>query len=231
MPTIHDKLLRLSATIRELEKKYQRPPHSVSLLAVTKGQPLEKIQEALATGQHHFGENYLQEALSKMDQLQDPALEWHFIGSIQSNKTRQIAERFAWVHTVCNKKIAQRLNDQRPKDLPPLNICLELNLGKESTKAGITEVEEVQALASYCQTLPSLSLRGLMTVPAPKPNLEEQRAEFKKVAEIQERLRQQGIELDSLSMGMTDDLEAAIAEGATIVRVGRGIFGERTLYL
>jgi pyridoxal phosphate enzyme (YggS family) len=221
-------LTTLTTAIRHFERQYHRPPYSVLLVAASKAQPLAKIQEAIAAGQKQFGENYLQEALTKIPALQkNPTLEWHFIGSIQSNKTRHLAEHFSWVHTVTHAKVAQRLNEQRPPELPPLNICLEINVSQEASKTGLTELAEIITLAEYCQSLPHLRLRGLMTIPAPQPTLAAQRAEFSKLASLQQMLNKQGFTLDTLSMGMTADLEAAIAEGATIVRVGRGVFGER----
>jgi len=220
------KLSEIKTRIRELEARYHREPQSVSLLAVSKGQSLENIQEVLAAGQYQFGENYLQEALLKMEALQHPQLEWHFIGTIQSNKTRPIA-RFSWVHTVCDAKIAARLNDQRPPSWPPLNICFEVNISHEPSKSGLTTLGEVIALARTCQSLPHLRLRGLMAIPAWRSSLAEQRAECRKLYDMQQALIQQGFELDTLSIGMTEDMEAAIAEGSTVVRVGKGIFGER----
>ena len=228
MPTIQENLDQLASTILTLEKKYQRPAHSVSLLAISKGQSLEKMEAAIASGQRLFGENYVQEALVKMAALTAPKLEWHFTGSIQSNKTRQIAEGFSWVHTVATQKVAQRLNDQRPAQLPPLNICLEINVSQEASKAGLREEAQLHALAEACLSLPRLKLRGLMAIPMAKKDFSEQRAEFHHLALLKEKLCQQGYELDTLSMGMTDDLEAAIAEGATFIRIGRGIFGSRT---
>ena len=228
MPTIQQNLLQLKDTIRALEKKYQRADNSVSLLAMSKGQSLEKLEAAIASGQRLFGENYLQEALAKIAALTEPGLEWHFTGSIQSNKTRQIAEHFTWVHTVASQKSAQRLNEQRPPQLPPLNICLEINVSQEATKAGLREEKEIKALAEFCLSLPRLSLRGLMAIPVPRATLVEQRAELHQLVLLKEELCRQGYVLDTLSMGMTDDLEAAIAEGATYIRVGRGIFGPRS---
>lgn len=221
MISIHEKLQAVLSRIREYEIKYQRPSHSVSLLAVSKSQASEKIQQAFAAGQLSFGENYLQEALSKMELLTEPAVQWHFIGSIQSNKTRLIAENFSWVHTVCSQKIAQRLNDQRLEHLPPLNVCLEVNLSGEGTKSGVTDREELFELTKFCQSLPRLKLRGLMTIPSLEKDFKKQREAFRQLRELKD------VSMDTLSMGMTDDMEAAIAEGATIVRVGRGIFGER----
>ncbi len=228
MSNIQENLLHLLQSIRTLEQKYHRPPHSVSLIAISKDQPLEKLQQAISAGQRLFGENYLQEALPKMAALPQSDLEWHFTGSIQSNKTRQIAENFAWAHTVDSPKIAQRLNDQRPADLPPLQICLQANVGQEKTKAGLKDPAALQELAAYCSSLPRLQLRGLMTIPKVQKTLTEQRAQLHILAGLQTKLCEQGFSLDTLSMGMTEDLEAAIAEGATFIRIGRGIFGPRS---
>lgn len=228
MPTIQENLLQLNTTIRALEKKYHRPAHSVSLLAMSKGQPLEKLQQAIAAGQCLFGENYLQEAMKKMERLKQPGLEWHFTGTLQSNKTRPVAEHFSWVHTVTTPRLAQRLNDQRPVHLPSLNICLEVNVSGEASKSGLREEAELMVLAEACLSLPRLKLRGLMTIPKPVTGLAEQRAELHQLFLLKEKLGQRGFALDTLSMGMTDDLEAAIAEGATYIRVGRGIFGPRS---
>ena len=226
-PTIEENLTHIKTLITDYEKKYHREPNSVTLLAAAKKQPIARIRAAIAAGQTCFGENYAQEAIEVIKELQNNNLEWHYIGSIQSNKTRQIAEHFAWVHTVCTTKAAQRLNDQRPANLPPLNICLEINVSGEVTKSGILHHDEILPLAEFCKTLPRLKLRGLMTIPAPKQTFAEQRAELKKLRVLKEELCTRGFDLDTLSMGMTDDMEAAIAEGATIVRIGTGVFGER----
>jgi pyridoxal phosphate enzyme (YggS family) len=228
MSTIQENLFKLRQTILALEEKYQRRPHSVSLLAMSKGQPIEKLEQAIAAGQRSFGENYLQEALEKMESLREADVEWHFTGLLQSNKTRLIAERFAWVHTLTSLKQAERLNEQRPLGLPPLNLCMEVNVSGQASKAGLKEIEEVLVLAKSCLALPRLRLRGLMAIPRPTFTLREQRAELHRLVQIQEQLAHEGIPLDTLSMGMTDDLEAAIAEGATTIRIGRGIFGPRT---
>ncbi|OGT38054.1 MAG: YggS family pyridoxal phosphate enzyme [Gammaproteobacteria bacterium RIFCSPHIGHO2_12_FULL_37_14] len=215
--------------MREYEKKYGRTPNSVRLLAVSKGQSAEKIKLAYAAGQRCFGENYLQEALEKIDDISrhcDETIEWHFIGHLQSNKTRKIAEHFAWAHSVCDKNIAKRLNDQRPAHLPPLSICIQVNISHEASKSG-TGSDQVLALAEYCTSLPNLRLRGLMAIPAIKNHLAEQRAEYNKLRSIYEWLQQRGLELDTLSMGMSNDMEAAIAEKSNLIRIGAAIFGER----
>ena len=224
--TIEENIATVNKTLRELEKLFGRDLNSVVLLAVSKGQSIEKIEEAIRAGQRAFGENYLQEALSKIEILSHHALEWHFIGPIQSNKTKKIAESFSWVHSVSEANIATRLNNQRPAALPPLNICLQVNVSQEKSKSG-AHFDEICALAEHCATLSRLKLRGLMTIPSPKTHFIEQRAEFYKLRLAYELLIEKGFKLDTLSMGMSDDLPAAVAEGATIVRIGKKIFGER----
>lgn len=212
--------------IRQAEQRFQRPPGSVSLLAVSKGQPATAVAAAAAAGQRLFGESYLQEALGKMAALAELALEWHFIGPVQANKTRGIAEHFAWLHSVDRLRIARRLSEQRPAALPPLNICLQVNVSGEVSKSGLPPAEVVD-VARQVAALPGLRLRGLMTIPAPEGDFAAQREPFARLRQLQERLLAEGLALDTLSMGMTDDLEAAIAEGATLVRVGTAIFGPR----
>jgi len=212
------------ARIRAAELQFQRPPGSVRLLAVSKTQPAAAVAAVAAAGQRCFGENYLQEALDKMAELAALNLEWHFIGPIQANKTRSIAEHFAWVHSVDRLKIAERLNAQRPDDRPPLNICLEVNIDREPSKHGFTE-SELAEVARAVAALPRLQLRGLMAIPAPATDFAAQRQPFARLREWKERLNIEG--LDTLSMGMSDDLEAAIAEGATWVRIGTALFGPR----
>lgn len=212
--------------IMTAELRFSRPPGSVQLLAVSKTRPAEDLRQAAAAGQRCFGESYLQEALEKIRALQDLPIEWHFIGPIQSNKTRQIAEHFDWVHSVDRLKIAQRLNDQRPPDLPKLQICIQVNTSGETTKSGCNP-EEVAELAHAITQLPRLQLRGLMAIPAPEDDFEQQRLPFRKLRELMTQLNEAGLSLDTLSMGMSDDMEAAIAEGATIVRIGTAVFGER----
>lgn len=229
MIDVENNLQHVKQLIADYEKKYQRETGCVTLLAASKGQSIEKITAAFHAGQRVFGENYLQEALEKMSAL-GPALtekiEWHFIGPVQSNKTRKIAEHFAWVHSIDDKKIAQRLNDQRPSSLPPLNICIEVNVSHEDSKSGVS-LNEVMALAQFCHTLPRLHLRGLMAIPAAYSQIEKQRGEFHKLLLLSQTLREQGLAIDTLSMGMSQDFEAAIAEGATIIRVGSALFGKR----
>jgi len=216
----------IQARIAAAERLYQRPPGSVSLLAVSKAHSAADVRAVLDAGQRMFGESYLQEALAKIAALAGQAIEWHFIGPIQSNKTRGIAEHFSWVHSVDRLKIAQRLSTQRPAHLPPLNICIEVNISGEASKSGVPPAE-VAELARECSLLPRLQLRGLMTIPPVSRDFETQRDYFRRLRELRDALNQTGSALDTLSMGMTDDLEAAIAEGSTLVRIGSGIFGER----
>jgi len=207
-----------------------RKPDTVSLLAVSKTCSAETVLEAARAGQRAFGENYEQEALAKIVAVRaaqpDLALEWHFIGPIQSNKTRGLAEHFDWVHSIDREKIARRLSDQRPSDLPPLNVCLQVNISQESSKSGVSP-EKVSELAHAIAAMPHLRLRGLMAIPEPEDELGKQREPFRKMKQLFDELRAQGLELDTLSMGMTDDMNAAIAEGATMVRIGTAIFGQR----
>ncbi|HEU5398131.1 MAG TPA: YggS family pyridoxal phosphate-dependent enzyme [Gammaproteobacteria bacterium] len=212
--------------IRVAAEKAGRDPGSVRLLAVGKTQPAEALAAAWEAGQRDFGENYLQEALPKMAALADRSLSWHFIGNLQSNKTRETAERFDWVHTVDRESIARRLSDQRPVELPPLHICLQVNVSGEGSKGGAAP-ERLSDLADAVAGLPHLKLRGLMAIPAPARGLEEQRLPHRRLRELQEELNRRGHTLDTLSMGMSGDLEAAVMEGATIVRIGTAIFGER----
>lgn len=224
-----DPIERLNAVlsrINEAERRCQRLPGSVTLLAVSKTKPAHAIAMVAAAGQRHFGENYLQEALAKIEALKALNLDWHFIGPIQSNKTRRIAENFNWVHSVERLKIAQRLSEQRPANLPLLNICLQVNISEEVSKHGLS-IAELDKVAHAVASLPRLRLRGLMAIPAPSSEFAAQRAPYARLRELQEKLVARGIPLDTLSMGMSDDLEAAIAEGATLVRVGTAIFGPR----
>ena len=203
-----------------------RDADSIMLLAVSKKKPASDIRLAYECGQREFGENYLQEALQKIQELQSLDINWHFIGAIQSNKTRSIAEAFAWVHCVDRLKIAKRLSEQRPSTLAPLNVCIQVNIDHEASKAGI-ELGELDDLAVAIAGLPGIRLRGLMTIPAPRADYSEQCQAFARLAEALASLRQQGLDCDTLSMGMTQDMEAAIAQGSTIVRIGTAIFGER----
>lgn len=227
MIEIAKNLAAVKNQIREYEVLFKREPYSVFLLAVSKGQPIDKIEQAYAASQRAFGENYLQEALVKIAALADKKdIDWHFIGSIQSNKTSKIAENFNWVHSVSEPKICQRLNDQRPEHLPPLNVCLEVNVSGEASKSGAS-VDEAVSLAECCASLPRLKLRGLMSIPVPKENFAEQQAEFHKLRMLFDEFNKKNFMLDTLSMGMSNDMKAAIAEGATIVRIGTAIFGQR----
>ncbi len=226
MTKIRDKLQIIGAEINKVAQQYQRKADDIQLLAVSKRHPVEAIQIAYESGQSSFGENYVQELVEKAQSLSELNISWHFIGPLQSNKTKQIAEVADWVHTIDRFKIAQRLNNQRPEGLPPLCICIQINISGETSKSGVA-ANDVEALASQIAKLPHLRLRGLMVIPAPSNSFEEQRATFAKVSQIKDQLNQQGYKLDTLSMGMSGDMEAAIAEGATIVRIGTAIFGSR----
>ncbi len=220
-------LARLRHRIADAAQAANRPADDITLVAVSKTQPLEKIREAAAAGQTHFGENYLQEALDKIQALDEHNLTWHFIGPLQSNKTRDIAAYFDWVHSVDRLKIARRLSDQRPDDLPPLNLCLQVNISNEPSKSGVS-VQACADLATEIAKLPRLRLRGLMAIPAWSESEAEQRKPFAQLRQLHAELCASGLELDTLSMGMSDDLEAAILEGASIIRIGTAIFGSRT---
>lgn len=215
------------ARIAEAERRFGREPGSVGLLAVSKTCPASTIRAVAAAGQRRFGESYLNEALPKIEALADIDLEWHFIGPIQSNKTRGIAEHFDWVHGIDRLRIAHRLGAQRPSGRPPLQVCIQVNVSGETTKAGVSP-EEAPALARSVAQVPGLRLRGLMAIPAPTDDPELARAAFRQLRRIGEALGDDGLSLDTLSMGMSSDLEAAVAEGATLVRVGSAIFGSRT---
>ena len=226
--TLQIALANVKRRIAEYELKYAREPGSVQLLAVSKTQPAERVREAFGYGQRAFAENYLQEALAKQTALTDCAIEWHFIGPIQSNKTRDIAAHFDWVHTVERIKIAERLNEQRPSARGPLNVLIQINLSGEASKSGVV-LAEVPALARAIAALPNLRLRGLMTIPAPASSLDAQRLVFRQLAAARDQLLTQGhVNCQQLSMGMSADFEAAIAEGATYVRIGTDIFGARS---
>lgn len=227
MHKIDDKLAKVTARIHQAAAAAGRNPQTVQLIAVSKTQPAVAIAEAYTWGQRAFGENYLQEALDKQIQLADLTdIEWHFIGPIQSNKTRPIAIHFGWAHSVDRLKIAQRLSEQRPHELPPLNICVQVNIDDETTKSGVS-LAELPTLVAAIRPLPHLHLRGLMAIPAATNNPAQQRMAFAKLRNAFETLNVQGYGLDCLSMGMSGDMEAAIAEGATFVRVGSDIFGAR----
>ncbi|PWB31768.1 YggS family pyridoxal phosphate-dependent enzyme [Pseudomonas sp. SDI] len=223
MSTIADNLSALFQRIGSAAQAAGRDPASIQLLAVSKTKPAAAVREAYAAGVRDVGENYLQEALAKQLELADLPLTWHFIGPIQSNKTRAIAEHFDWVHSVDRLKIAQRLSEQRPANLPPLNLCLQVNVSGEASKSGCTP-EALPALAAAVAALPGLKLRGLMAIPEPTEVRAAQDAAFARVRELQASL---GLDLDTLSMGMSHDLESAIAQGATWVRIGTALFGAR----
>lgn len=228
--TIAQNIQSIRTHIEDAEKKYARQSGSVQLLAVSKTRPIEDIQAAFNAKQTHFGENYLQDALPKIRSFSEDAIEWHFIGPIQSNKTRQIAENFSWVHTVDRLKIAKRLSEQRAPEQKALNVCIQVNTSGESSKSGIN-IEETLILAKEISLLSNLHLRGLMTIPAATDDFNLQRQPFHLLRELKDEIQSQGIELDTLSMGMTNDMEAAIAEGSTMVRIGTAIFGQRTKIL
>jgi pyridoxal phosphate enzyme (YggS family) len=226
MTTIPANLQAVLARIETAARNFDRAPGAVALLAVSKTWPASFVREAAAAGQRAFGENYAQEGVDKIRELADPDLEWHFIGPLQGNKTRQVAETFHWVHSVDRLRIAERLSEQRPSTLPPLQVCLQVNISGEETKRGVAP-DDVFALARRVACLPRIVLRGLMAIPAPAADFAGQRTPFARLRQLFERLRGEGFSLDTLSMGMSDDLEAAIAEGATQVRVGTAIFGTR----
>lgn len=206
----------------------ERSPEEVTLLAVSKTKPASAIEEAIAAGQLAFGENYVQEGVEKVTAFAEhpAALVWHFIGPLQSNKSRLVAENFSWCHTIDRLKIAQRLNEQRPEAMPPLQVLIQVNISDENSKSGIT-LDQVATLAAEIAKMPRLKLRGLMAIPAPENEYERQLAVFRKMTEAFEQLKQQYPEVDTLSMGMTDDMPAAIAAGSTMVRIGTAIFGAR----
>jgi pyridoxal phosphate enzyme (YggS family) len=224
--SIADKLSHVRAQIESASQAAGRTPHSVTLLAVSKTWGPEAVRAAYAAGQLAFGENYIQEAVDKIKALNDLPLVWHCIGPIQSNKTRLVAEHFDWVHSVDRLKIAQRLSEQRPPHLPPLQVCIQVNVDGGETKSGVSP-DALPELAQAVSRLPRLQLRGLMTLPEPAETAAHMRAVHAQAHALFEQLRQQGLPLDTLSMGMSADLDAAIAEGSTMVRVGTAIFGKR----
>ncbi len=226
MTSITQNLQAVQHAIAQAARAAGRDPQKIKLLAVSKTFPTSAIREAYNAGQHLFGENYVQEALPKIGALIDLPIQWHFIGPIQSNKTRAIAKNFSWVHSVDNLKIAERLSVQRPDNLPPLNVCIQINTSGELSKSGIG-MEQAAELARAIEQLPQIKLRGLMTIPAFAADPEMQRIPFSRLREIRDALNTRDLALDTLSMGMTHDLHAAVLEGSTIVRVGTGIFGER----
>ena len=226
MTTIASNLQAVRNAMAAAAVKANRAPGDISLLAVSKTFAHTAIREAYRAGQTRFAESYVQEALDKIAALEDLPIEWHYIGPIQSNKTRAIAEHFAWVHSVDRLKIAERLSAQRPQNLPPINVCLQVNVSGEDSKGGVAP-DEVAELAQAVSRLQQLRLRGLMAIPAPGDEVAAQRLPFAQLRELRDQLNRQGLTLDTLSMGMSHDFAAAIAEGATMVRVGSAIFGER----
>lgn len=226
MTTIATRLQAVKSRIAEAARNAGRQPEDILLLAASKTNPPEKVREAWEAGQTVFGENYLQEGLIKIRALADLPIEWHFIGPIQSNKTKPIAENFAWVHSVDREKIAVRLSNARPESLPPLQVCVQVNVSGEVTKSGVAPEQAVE-LAAFVNQLPRLKLRGLMAVPELTSATALQREQFQIMREIFEQLKKDGFDIDTLSMGMTEDMDIAIAEGATIVRIGTAIFGAR----
>lgn len=229
MPTIQENITAVQKRLQQAASDAGRNPAEIQLLAVSKTRNIAQISQAITSGIFCFGENYLQEAMDKIDQLDDSKLDWHFIGPLQSNKTRQAAENFAWVHTVDRVKIAQRLSAQRPDDMPALNICLQINIDNEASKSGFNRDQAVEVAATIAQ-LPKLKLRGLMAIPKPRTVYKEQRQAFAQLRVLMEQINStldNCHKLDTLSMGMSADLEAAVAEGATLVRVGTDIFGAR----
>lgn len=226
MTTISANLQAVIARIDAAARRFGRNPDGISLLAVSKTWPASDVHAAALAGQRSFGENYVQEGVSKARSLASLGLDWHFIGPLQSNKTRPVAETFAWVHSVDRLKTAERLSEQRPVSLPALQVCIQVNVSGEQTKSGVP-VDEIATLAQRVAELPRIRLRGLMAIPEPVDDFAQQRAAFRRLREAFEQLNKEGLPLDTLSMGMSHDLEAAIAEGATMVRVGTAIFGER----
>lgn len=223
---IEQSLSDLHQRIVSAAGRYDRDPDHIKLIAVSKRQPEQAIRTARAAGQIDFGENYLQEAVAKIETLADPDLCWHFIGPLQSNKTRPVAEHFDWVHSVDRDRVAHRLNEQRPAGQSPLNVCIQVNISSEASKSGIN-LSDLQSLADNVADLPHLRLRGLMALPAPSQDFDAQRAAFRQLRLALETLNRSGHELDTLSMGTSTDLDAAIAEGATLVRIGTALFGPR----
>jgi pyridoxal phosphate enzyme (YggS family) len=224
--SLGSRLQTVQQRIDDAVSEYGRPAGAVELLAVSKTRSSAELRAMAELGIRRFGENYLQEALQKIQDLADLELEWHFIGPIQSNKTKPIAEHFDWVHSVDRLKVARRLSEQRPASRTPLNICLQVNISGEQSKSGVS-LADLPELARQVASLPQLQLRGLMTIPAPSEEFEEQRKTFRVMHQALQQLRQEGLQLDTLSMGMSADLEAAIAEGATLVRIGTALFGPR----
>ena len=223
--TISNKIKKLNLEINEICRNFGKEVNEITILAASKSQPIEKIEEAFNGGIRNFGENYLQEAEPKIDSLNKEVI-WHFIGAIQTRKAKRIAEIFDWVHTVDSLKLAKKLNDSRPESQEPLKVCVQLNIDEEDSKAGI-KVHELETFLSEVSSLKNLDVKGLMVIPKPRNSLEEQHSIFKEIKEIFDSLNQKGIKMDTLSMGMSSDYGPAIKEGSTIIRIGTGIFGLR----
>ena len=226
MQNIEKNLALINHQIEQAATEFNRETSNISLLAVSKRKPSSDLRSAYNCGQKDFGENFLQEAQAKMRDLADLDIVWHFIGPVQSNKTRALAESFDWVHCVDRLKIAQRLSNQRPESMSPLNICIQVNIDLETSKSGVAP-GDIIALAKAIRNLPQIKLRGLMAIPAQRSNFESQREPFAKLKQALQDLQQHGFDCDTLSMGMSHDMQAAIAEGSTLVRIGTAIFGER----
>lgn len=224
--SVTEALQQVQHSVQELAHKHGRDPDAITLLAVSKTKTIAQVQEAIDAGQQAFGENYPDEAFEKISALQSAELDWHFIGGLQSRKAAGIAQHFSWVHSVDRLKVINKLANTRPNTLPPLQVCLQVNIDNEPNKSG-AQPEELLVLANACAEHPQLRLRGLMAIPAPQTDYEQQRASFHKVRTLLHELQQTHPQMDTLSMGMSGDLDAAIAEGATIVRVGTAIFGAR----
>ena len=227
MENIQKKLIQIKATIANAENKYGRAAGSVLLVAVSKGQPIEKIKTAIIQRQIHFGESYLQEALIKIKELEGLDIIWHYIGRIQSKKAKLIAQNFSWIETVTSYKVAELLDKHRPANLPPLNVCIQINLSNEINKGGVLR-EEILPLAKKISQLPRLKLRGLMAIPNHFKEFDKQLKSFDEICAEFKKLQNQGFDIDTLSIGMSNDLEAAIAAGATTIRIGTDMFGKRT---
>ena len=227
MKSIAENIQIVEDDIARFVQLYDRAPSSTLLIAASKTQTAERVAQAYQAGLRHFGENYLQEALEKQSQLTDKAITWHFIGPIQSRKAKDIAVNFDWVHSVDRLSVAQKLSKHRPENLPPLQICIQVNISNDPNKSGVA-VDEIHSLSEQIAALPGLELRGLMTLPKAEPALQQQRLVFRQLVAQFEQQQKYFPQMDTLSMGMSQDLEAAIAEGATFVRIGTAIFGPRS---
>ena len=226
MTTITERLNSAINSIASIQKKYSIAKDTVGLLAVSKTKPIADIEHAIAQGQRCFGENYVQEGVEKVQYFDNLELNWHFIGPLQSNKSKAVAEHFDWIHTIDRLKIAKRLNNQRPTHMKPLNVCIQINISNESTKSGIAP-DELMSLAQQISTMPMLTLRGIMTIGGKGNDIEKITNEFSQMNQLFEHLKQEFATVDTLSMGMSNDLELAIKHGSTLVRIGSAIFGQR----